>query len=53
VTYHVVDADTGTEITAAGSDLIRNGITVPFNRRRRSALLFVEPLADSQTPPAL
>ena len=52
MTYHVVDADTGTEITASGSDLISNGITVPFTGQRLSALLFVEPLTDSQTPPA-
>lgn len=52
VKYHVVDLDTRTEITASGSDLISNGITVPFSAQRLSALLFVEPLTVSQTPPA-
>jgi Melibiase len=50
VTYHVVDVDTGTEIIASGSDLISNGMTVPFSAQRLSALLFVEPVIQSQTP---
>lgn len=50
VTYNVVDVDTGTEIIASGTDLISNGITIPFSAQRLSALLFVEPLTESQTP---
>lgn len=52
VTYHVVDADTGAEIIASGSDLISNGITVPFSAQRLSALLFIEPFTESQPPSA-
>jgi hypothetical protein len=52
VTYRVVDVDTGTEIIASGSDLISNGVTVPFSSQRLSALLFVEPLFQSQPPSA-
>ena len=52
VTYRVVDVDTGTEIIASGSDLISNGITVPFSAQRLSALVFVESLTESQSPPA-
>ena len=47
VTYHIKDVDTGTEIIASGSDLISNGIIVPFSAQRLSAMLFVEPLTDS------
>lgn len=47
VTYRVVDADTGTEIIASGSDLINNGIAVPFSAERLSALLFIEPVVQS------
>lgn len=50
LTYHVVDVDTGTEITASGSDLNANGIAVPFSAERQSALLFVEPIIQSETP---
>lgn len=46
VTYHVVDADTGAEIIASGSDLINNGITVPFSAERLSALVFIEPVTE-------
>jgi len=45
--YHVVDVDTGVEITASGSDLISNGVTVSFSSERLSALLFVELAAES------
>lgn len=48
VTYHVVDADTGTDIIASGSDLISNGFSVPFSAQRLSALLFIEPFTESQ-----
>jgi hypothetical protein len=51
-TYRVVDVDTGTEIIASGSDLIGNGVAVPFSAQRLSALLFVEPITQSQTPGA-
>lgn len=47
VTYHVVDADTGTDIIASGSDLISNGVTVPFSAERQSALVFIEPVVQS------
>jgi hypothetical protein len=45
--YHVVDVDTGVEITASGSDLISNGVIVSFSSERLSALLFVELAAES------
>jgi hypothetical protein len=48
VTYRVTDVDTGTEITASGSDLISHGITVPFSALRLSALLFIDPVTQSQ-----
>lgn len=50
--YHVVDVDSGTEIIASGSDLISNGVTIPFSSERLSALLFVEPVTESQTTSA-
>lgn len=46
-TYRVVDADTGAEIIASGSDLINNGVTVPFSAERLSALVFIEPVVQS------
>ncbi|HEY9230808.1 MAG TPA: alpha-galactosidase, partial [Blastocatellia bacterium] len=42
LTYHVIDVDTGAEITASGSELMTNGIDVSFSSQRRSALLFIE-----------
>lgn len=48
-TYHVVDADTGMEFNASGSDLISNGITIPFSSQRQSALVFIEAI---DSPPA-
>ena len=50
LTYRVVDQDTGTEITASGSDLINSGVSVPFSSQRLSAMLFVEPLVKSHKP---
>jgi Melibiase len=46
--YHVVDVDTGAEITASGADLMNNGVMVAFSGARLSALLFIEPA--TQTP---
>jgi hypothetical protein len=43
--YRVTDVDTGTVMTASGSDLITHGVSVPFSNERRSALLFVKPAA--------
>jgi hypothetical protein len=40
--YHVVDVDTGMEITASGAELMSNGVTVAFSGARLSALLFIE-----------
>ena len=51
-TYHVVDVDTGIEMIASGSDLISNGVAVPFSAQRLSALLFVEPITEARTPVA-
>jgi hypothetical protein len=51
VTYHVVDVDTGTEITASGTDLMSNGLTVSFGSQRQSALLFVEPAPQTASAP--
>ncbi|HJQ23488.1 MAG TPA: alpha-galactosidase [Blastocatellia bacterium] len=42
LTYHVVDADTGAEVTASGSELMANGINVSFSSGRLSALLFID-----------
>lgn len=50
LTYHVVDADTGTEVTASGSALINNGITVPFSSGRLSAMLLIEAVTQPPTP---
>jgi hypothetical protein len=50
VMYRVTDADTGEVITASGSGLIANGVSVSFSGGRRSALLFIEP-ADTITTP--
>ncbi len=50
VTYHVVDLDTGEEITASGRDLISDGVTIRFGKERLSALLFVEALHESPGP---
>ncbi|MEN3335282.1 MAG: alpha-galactosidase [Blastocatellia bacterium] len=47
VMYHVVDVDTGMEITARGADLISNGVSVAFSSQRQSALLFIEPVIDT------
>ena len=52
LTYHVVDVDTGTEFTASGSNLLRDGITVPFSSQRLSALVFIENATNSEQPPA-
>jgi alpha-galactosidase len=43
VTYSITDVDTGAVITARGSDLIANGVSVSFSGERQSALLFIEP----------
>src|ERR1041384_5970550 len=51
LTYHVVDADTGAEFTASGSELISNGINVPFSTKRLSALVFIQAVTKSQTAP--
>jgi Melibiase len=40
--YRVVDADTGAETIASGSDLNTNGIDIPFSPQRLSAVVFVE-----------
>jgi hypothetical protein len=48
--YRVTDVDTGAVVTASGSDLIANGVSVSFSNERRAALLFVEPAATSATP---
>lgn len=45
-TYRVVDADTGAELIASGSDLINNGINVRFSAERLSALVFIEPFTE-------
>lgn len=50
MTYRVIDADTGAEITATGSNLKSSGITVPFSSGRRSALLFVEAATETSAP---
>jgi hypothetical protein len=47
VMYRVMDVDTGTEITASGSDLISNGVAVAFSSNRLSAVLFVEKVSVS------
>jgi hypothetical protein len=47
LTYHVVDVDTGTSTTGTGSDLMANGLTVPFSSTRLSALIFVDPVDGS------
>jgi hypothetical protein len=49
LTYRVIDVDAGTEITALGSELMSNGVTVSFGGDRLSALLFVETVKDSST----
>ncbi|MFY9572292.1 MAG: alpha-galactosidase [Blastocatellia bacterium] len=51
VTYRVVDVDTRMEKISSGSDLINDGVDIPFSSQRLSALLFVEPLTESQKPP--
>jgi hypothetical protein len=44
MTYHVIDMDMGTDITASGNELMSSGVTVPFNSQRQSALLFIDPV---------
>jgi alpha-galactosidase len=50
VTYHVVDVDTGMEITASGAELMSNGVTVAFSSQRQTALLFIEPVTQTPAP---
>jgi alpha-galactosidase len=42
--YEVTDVDTGITVTARGKALMKRGVTVSFDARRQSALLFVEPV---------
>ena len=51
LTYHVVDVDTGTDTTRTGSDLMANGLTVPFSSTRLSALIFVDPVDGTSGKP--
>src|SRR5215813_10086477 len=41
-TYRVTDVDTGVQITVSGKDLNTNGVDIPFDAQRLSALVFVE-----------